>query len=444
MDIKEYINLATSKITSKRDRYFVELELQSHIDDRVRYYTDAGYSDKEAEQMALKRMGSPESISESISFVHNSAKNKKLAIIFNILYIAGTIFGCGWTIYLFCSLALSEIGTAFLTCLFSIFWFGIMGLAHYYSHKSQNASVLMLNGILSVENIAVAPFMYLPTFSTILSLPFEFPYELLSKNHRFEFFYYPLDTNIFEGVSSAFASVVTWILWVIMFTSVLVPVINAISSITTAKRYNNDDYDGSDDRIYNRAIGFSKALIIIAIISSMCLTVEGVAGANYEYVKQKTAEMSFSSDCKQAWELFDSITIPSNKEDVLDVLGDKHYELDWETYEQTGDLQLIENNNYYLQIANIYWENSSPVYDFTKKSISCYNRNNSTGELNRLNNTDFKTLDEFMALVDRENISYCSVDLDNTTTIEMLSDDTELYLIFDDGKLASKELIKDE
>lgn len=444
MDIKEYIDIATSKITGRRDRFFVEMELKSHIDDRIQYYTDAGYTQEEAEQKAIERMGSPENVSKNISAVHNSARYKKLAIMFNILYIAGTTFGCGWTIYLLRSLELSNIGVAFLTCLFSIFWFGIMGLACHFSHKSQNPSVLMFNGILSVENIAVAPFMYLPTFSTILSLPFEFPYELYSKNHRFEFFYYPLDTNIFENVNPALASVVSWILWVIMFTSVLVPVINAISSITTAKRYNNDDYDGSDDRRYKRAIRFSKALIIIAIISAMCLTIEGVVGANYEYVKQKTAEMSFSSDSKQAWELFDSITIPSNKEDVLDVLGDKDYELDWETYEQTGDLQLIENYNYNLQIANIYWENSSPVYDFTQKSISCYNRNNSTDELNRLNSIDFKTLDEFMALVDRENISYCSVDLDNTTTIEMLSDDTELYLIFDDGKLVSKELMKDE
>jgi len=85
----EYINEVISKIENKKARREVEKELSAHIDDRISYYTDAGYDEQTATEKAMEHMGNPDEQAEQLGKIHNTAtKNIILAILNPISLLA--------------------------------------------------------------------------------------------------------------------------------------------------------------------------------------------------------------------------------------------------------------------------------------------------------------------------------------------------------------------
>ncbi len=72
----EYIQEVISRIENKKAKAEVEKELSNHIDDRISYYTDAGWDEETANEKAMEHMGAPEKVSEEMGKLHISKKGK--------------------------------------------------------------------------------------------------------------------------------------------------------------------------------------------------------------------------------------------------------------------------------------------------------------------------------------------------------------------------------
>jgi tetratricopeptide (TPR) repeat protein len=81
----EYIREVVSRIDNKRAKQEVEKELSAHIDDRISYYSDAGYNEEISNSKALEHMGEPRKVGIQMAKLH---KKNKLAIIAVCLLIA--------------------------------------------------------------------------------------------------------------------------------------------------------------------------------------------------------------------------------------------------------------------------------------------------------------------------------------------------------------------
>ena len=81
----EYINEVISKIENKKARREVEKELSAHIDDRISYYTDAGYDEETANEKSIAHMGEPKKVGIQMAKLH---KKNKLAVVAISLLVA--------------------------------------------------------------------------------------------------------------------------------------------------------------------------------------------------------------------------------------------------------------------------------------------------------------------------------------------------------------------
>jgi len=84
---EEYINEVISKIENKKARREVEKELSAHIDDRILYYTDAGYDEQTATEKAMEHMGKAEDIAEKMGKIHNRKKKVIIIVVSVICFI---------------------------------------------------------------------------------------------------------------------------------------------------------------------------------------------------------------------------------------------------------------------------------------------------------------------------------------------------------------------
>ena len=80
----EYIREVVSRIENKKARAEVEKELSNHIDDRISYYTDAGWDEETANIKAMEHMGEPEKAAVSLARIHMGSGR----VIFIILMVS--------------------------------------------------------------------------------------------------------------------------------------------------------------------------------------------------------------------------------------------------------------------------------------------------------------------------------------------------------------------
>ena len=78
---EEYIQEVISRIENKKARREVEKELSAHIDDRISYYTDAGWDEQTANEKAMEHMGKSEEVAEEMGKLHRKGFSKAILII---------------------------------------------------------------------------------------------------------------------------------------------------------------------------------------------------------------------------------------------------------------------------------------------------------------------------------------------------------------------------
>lgn len=91
MKKEEYINSVIKQIKNSRAKALIQNELADHIEDRIEFYTDSGYSYDEACKKALERMGSPEQTAIQMDKLYSTKFNTALAVLISLCY-AFTVF----------------------------------------------------------------------------------------------------------------------------------------------------------------------------------------------------------------------------------------------------------------------------------------------------------------------------------------------------------------
>ncbi len=126
MTKEEYIESILSGIDDKYAKIEIKTELEAHLDDRIAFYTDAGYDSEHATKKAIERMGNAQTIAYQMNNLHGNRKTTAfiwiLAILFclisfinalsfnsldyvdNIFNLSGLVFHSGVFIYTICFL----------------------------------------------------------------------------------------------------------------------------------------------------------------------------------------------------------------------------------------------------------------------------------------------------------------------------------------------------
>ena len=87
MNIDEYIEKSSQKIGGKKRRLEFQREIRSHLEDRIEFYTAAGWDRETAIQKTLDRMGDPKTVGDSMGRVHNNTASVVFDVIFTVLCI---------------------------------------------------------------------------------------------------------------------------------------------------------------------------------------------------------------------------------------------------------------------------------------------------------------------------------------------------------------------
>lgn len=91
---EEYINEVISKIENNKARREVEKELSAHIDDRISYYTDAGWDEETANEKAVEQMGSPEKTASEFDKLYSKEPVQNVGMLFLYGIMLLFIWGC--------------------------------------------------------------------------------------------------------------------------------------------------------------------------------------------------------------------------------------------------------------------------------------------------------------------------------------------------------------
>ena len=88
LDMKnDYLSVISKRIKDKNTQKQIYNELEGHIQDKIMYYKELGYSDDEAEKRAVEDMGEPDDAALPLRALHNEA-GRNLLIIISLIFFA--------------------------------------------------------------------------------------------------------------------------------------------------------------------------------------------------------------------------------------------------------------------------------------------------------------------------------------------------------------------
>ena len=83
----DYLSVISKRIKDKNTQKQIYSELEGHIQDKIEYYKELGYSDDEAEKRAVEDMGEPDDAALPLRALHNGA-GRNLLIIISLIFFA--------------------------------------------------------------------------------------------------------------------------------------------------------------------------------------------------------------------------------------------------------------------------------------------------------------------------------------------------------------------
>lgn len=230
MDKQEYIETILSMIKNKDAKPMIKLELQNHIDDRIEYYSDAGYNIDNATQKAIEHMGDPLTISTQLNKIHNNRIHWMFYILTVILYTVVVVLGSIAVVFtpgifpLKTTFAWFEI--IFFVCMLITMIIALLKRNYKYALCSQYLSV----GILMFLTYIIINYIFQDTTFQFIS-PTVYLIHCFAND----------EPNCFGEVLSNFENVRLHFDFVIQFTSILfylfIFLLNIITIITIRKSY---------------------------------------------------------------------------------------------------------------------------------------------------------------------------------------------------------------
>lgn len=87
----EYLNAVEQRLKKEKSKKVILAELEAHINDKIDYYLDLGYSKEEAEKRAVEEMGDPDDAALPLNKLYNSAAQNWTALLGYVFLILTVI-----------------------------------------------------------------------------------------------------------------------------------------------------------------------------------------------------------------------------------------------------------------------------------------------------------------------------------------------------------------
>lgn len=167
MNKNEFIITVLSYMQDRTQFPFVEAEISNHIDDRMDFYLDAGYSYDEAEKKALERMGNAKELGIKMNLLHNFTALNRATVVLLVLMVLTTIFCC----YASCKDDWSNLAVIENFAFYSIA-FLLEAIIYILCTKTKNYKHSIIGAITSIVFYSVAH------ISNLISREFDFMFIL--------------------------------------------------------------------------------------------------------------------------------------------------------------------------------------------------------------------------------------------------------------------------
>ncbi len=92
MKKEEYINSVIKQIQNSRAKAEIKSELASHIEDRIEYYKDSGYTYEQACEKAIEKMGPTTQIAIQMDKLYSTKFNTALIVLLVLFYALTIVF----------------------------------------------------------------------------------------------------------------------------------------------------------------------------------------------------------------------------------------------------------------------------------------------------------------------------------------------------------------
>lgn len=276
MKRENYINEVTALIKNKTVRRDVRKEIEAHIDDRTKYYLDAGYSEEESTAKALERMGSPTEVAKNFEKLHNNELWITLSVISLLGYIIGMI--CGFFNPQFAYDNLVDFSEIDITVsIISILTFCAATVSFVFAVKSKEIDLLRTYGIATIISPLLSFYALRPAAYHFISVFTDFPAALKSGetifgDEAFSLFFLTFTNADGNGTIKSF---LIWTLIILVIVIASLHIITGIICLIYAEKLKNDE----DCNTYENILK-----VFISVLISVCIVT--VIGTGAEIVRE--------------------------------------------------------------------------------------------------------------------------------------------------------------
>lgn len=277
MNKEDYINEVTALIKNKTAKKEIRKEIEAHIDDRTKYYLDAGYGEEESTSKAIERMGNPAEVAKDFEKLHNNELWIAICIISLFGYIAGMI--CGFFNPLFAYVNIVDFYEMDVKIsIISVLTFCAATVSFVFAVKSKEIAVLRMYGIVSIISPLLS-FSLRPAAYHFISVFTDFPAALKSGetifgDEAFSLFFRTFTNADGNGTVKSF---LIWALIILVLVISSLHIITGIICLIYAKKLKNDE----DCDTYENVLK-----VFISVLISVCIVT--VIGTSAEIVRDKT------------------------------------------------------------------------------------------------------------------------------------------------------------
>lgn len=432
MKKEEYINEVTALIKNKTVRKDVRKELESHIDDRIKYYLDAGYDEDVSVKRAVEMMGNPTEVAKSLEKLHNNTLWIIISAASLVVFIIGLIYAN--FDYTFAYVNIVDFAeTDVRNSIISIITFCAATLSFCFAVKAKSIAALRIYGIISVISPLLSFYALRPAGYHFISVFTDLPASLktgeaIFGNEAFSLF--------FEGFGIS-SSILWFFLIILVFAVASLCIVTGILSLIYARKLKREENCDNFEDVLQRFTVFLIAVCAVTVVGTVAEITRDTSMAIKSYQDYNLHKDEYYTEAK---EKFDSIDIPVSKEDAL-LLANQYqdeYQIDYSYIIE--HFCFIEVYNCYGQTISLYDHNEDGIYE--EKHFFNDDAYNNGIEKDALKNLKTgSSIEDLYNIADFSSFVIYNVrESDNETHIEIKICDkrsNEYWLDYTNGKLVS-------
>lgn len=441
MDKKEYLSNVISLVKNNYAKREIEKELSSHIDDRIDYYTDAGYDREYATAHAIEMMGSPTDVAKSMEKLYNNTLWVILSILSMLCYIAGLIYVRINPIdfAVINMVDFDELST--LPCVISVLIFLAGALAFCFAKKSKSSLLLTVFGVLGITAPIFSLYAQIPFGYQAISLFTDFPVAIITKQPFFEGeVFWHLDDLFESGINIG----ITYSLVVISVLISLIGVVMGIVSLVYAKELSS----GIASAKFEKRVNKFAVFVLVLSLFTLTVTLSEVAYDNIYYSRINAEfDASLDGNYEDALYEFEQLNMPMTKDEVKALAKEKDVpDFEIEDIDSFGFVTIYQNDAYNIFISDYYEDG---IFE-CKRFLALYN-NEITKEqaeaLKKLKKGD--SIDRLFAVVSYRGFSDYSESVDVVNGDKIINvcvsyKDESFDIMFENDKLVDTSFFEEE